>query len=156
MLTLGMPLKDFRMRFLQLKYINKQLSSLFTAVDLRCTHPLSLSYLLSKITPLLFYDRKISIFHSVLNTSTRRSFDQAPPEIKMDPLESISGVATSPLATHYCQAAQQLLSVPSAQLCIPLASGGDPTYAFNVKLSGEEVHGNSEYQTFCLECRHIY
>ena len=37
-----------------------------------------------------------------------------------------------------------MLSVPSPQLCVPLASGGDPTYAFNVKLSGEEVHGTSE------------
>ena len=35
-------------------------------------------------------------------------------------------------------------SVPSPQLCVPLASGGDPTYAFNVKLSGEEVHGTSK------------
>lgn len=131
------------MRFLQLKHINCQLSSLYSVVDLRCTHPLSLGHLLSRVSPRLFYDSKVSILHSVLNASTRRSFDQAPPEIKMDPLESVSGVASTPLSTQFCQAAQQLLSVPSARLCIPLASGGDPTYAFNVKMSGEEVHGTS-------------
>ena len=46
--------------------------------------------------------------------------------------------------TQFCKAAGQMLSVPSPQLCVPLASGGDPTFAFNVKLSGEEVHGTSE------------
>ena len=49
-----------------------------------------------------------------------------------------------PLETQFCKAAQQMLAVPSPQLCVPLASGGDPTYAFNVKLAGEEVHGTSE------------
>ena len=63
----------------------------------------------------------------------------------MDPLEFVEGVATELHKTHFCQAAQQMLSVPSPQLCVPLASGGDPTYAFNVKLAGEEVHGTSEF-----------
>lgn len=113
-------------------------------VDLRSTHPLSLGKLLSSASPILFYDVKISFFHSVLNASTRRSMDQAPPEIKMDPLKSVGSVATQPIKTHFCQAAEQMLSVPSPQLCVSLASGGDPTYAFNVKLSGEEVHGTSK------------
>lgn len=37
-----------------------------------------------------------------------------------------------------------MTSVPSSQLCVPLARGGDPTYAFNVKLTGEEVLGTSK------------
>uniref|UniRef100_H3AM67 HECT domain-containing protein n=1 Tax=Latimeria chalumnae TaxID=7897 RepID=H3AM67_LATCH len=28
-------------------------------------------------------------------------------------------------------------------LCVKLASGGDPTYAFNIRFTGEEVHGTS-------------
>ena len=62
-----------------------------------------------------------------------------------------AGLASTPLATQFCQAARQMLSVPSPQLCVPLASGGDPTYAFNVKLAGEEVHGTSKLS----ECRII-
>lgn len=144
-LHVGLSIEDIRMRFLQLKYMNSRLSPLFTVVDLRCPHPLSLGRLLCKVSPYLFYDSKVSNLHSVLNASTRRSFDQAPPEIKMDPLESVTGFASTPLNTHFCQAAQQLSAIPSAQLCIPLASGGDPTYAFNVKMSGEEVHGTSKW-----------
>lgn len=54
------------------------------------------------------------------------------------------------LDTQFCKAAQQMLSVPSPQLCVPLASGGDPTYAFNVKLSGEEVHGTSKRVSYYI------
>lgn len=48
--------------------------------------------------------------------------------------------------SYFCQAARQLASVPSSQLCVRLASGGDPTYAFNIRFTGEEVHGTSEWQ----------
>ena len=88
----GVSLADIRLRFLQLKLINRQLSQLLLMVDLCTSHPLSLGQLLSDVAaPLLFYDVKISFLHAVLNTSTRRSLEQAPPEIKMDPLESVAG-----------------------------------------------------------------
>lgn len=35
--------------------------------------------------------------------------------------------------------------MPSSQLCVKLASGGDPTYAFNIRFTGEEVHGTSKW-----------
>ena len=47
------------------------------------------------------------------------------------------------MKTTYCQAFCQLSSIPSSQLCVRLASGGDPTFSFNVRLIGEEVHGTS-------------
>ena len=45
--------------------------------------------------------------------------------------------------THFCQTAHQLLGIPSTQLRVQLAAGGDPTYTFNVKMTGEEVMGTS-------------
>lgn len=33
-----------------------------------------------------------------------------------------------------------------------LASGGDPTYAFNIRFTGEEVHGTSENFSFTSFC----
>ena len=83
---------DVRLRFLQLKHINQELFQLLPLIDLRSTHPLSLGSLLSKMSPLLFYDIKLSFLHAVLNASTRRSLDQAPPEVKMDPLETVGGM----------------------------------------------------------------
>ena len=87
----GVSLSDLRLRFLQLKYINRQLHLLLPVTDLRSPHPLSLGARLSRLAPLLFYDVKLTFLHAVLNASTRRSLDQAPPEIKMDPLESLTG-----------------------------------------------------------------
>ena len=139
-----MSLRAIRHRFCQLKLINHQISMLLPVVDLRSSHPFSLGQLISSLSHLLFYDVKISFLHSVLNAATRRSLDQAPPEIKMDPLELVEGVVSEPHKTQFCQAAQQMLTVPSPRLCVALASGGDPTYAFNVRLSGEEVLGTSE------------
>jgi len=51
----------------------------------------------------------------------------------------------NPVNTSYCQAFRQLSQIPSSQFCVRLACGGDPTYAFNVKFTGEEVHGTSMY-----------
>ena len=95
----GLSLMDLRLRFLQLKHLNRQLGMLLPLVDLRCSHPLSLSSRLRDAVPLLFYDVKISFLHGVLNTATRRSLDQPPPEIKMDPLESVSGMACVPVCS---------------------------------------------------------
>ena len=45
----------------------------------------------------------------------------------------------------FCQAYRQLSSIASSQFCVRLACGGDPTYSFNVKFTGEEVHGTSKF-----------
>lgn len=83
---------DINLRFLQLKQFNRQFSWLLPMVDLCNTHPSSLGSCMSQVSQFLFYDTKISFLHSVLNSSTRRSLDQAPPEIKMDPLEIVGGL----------------------------------------------------------------
>ena len=57
----------------------------------------------------------------------------------------------TPMSSVFCQALQQLSTIPSRQLCVRLAAGGDPTYAFNVRLTGEEVHGTSRS---LLQCHH--
>lgn len=56
----------------------------------------------------------------------------------------VSAEVSDVTSTQYCQALLQLSKVSSSQLCVRLASGGDPVYAFNVKYTGEEVHGTSK------------
>uniref|UniRef100_A0A8D1WY95 HECT domain-containing protein n=1 Tax=Sus scrofa TaxID=9823 RepID=A0A8D1WY95_PIG len=58
-------------------------------------------------------------------------------------LQEAKGEIRASENSYFCQAARQLASVPSSQLCVKLASGGDPTYAFNIRFTGEEVHGTS-------------
>ena len=59
---------------------------------------------------------------------------------------SLPGEIRASENSYFCQAARQLASVPSSQLCVKLASGGDPTYAFNIRFTGEEVHGTSKWR----------
>lgn len=65
------------------------------------------------------------------------------PLVWLNVLVFFSGEIRSSENTYFCQAARQLSCVPSSQLCVKLASGGDPTYAFNIRFTGEEVHGTS-------------
>jgi len=37
----------------------------------------------------------------------------------------------------------QLSTVPSLDLCVPLATGADPRYPFLVKMAGENVEGQT-------------
>lgn len=132
------------------------------------------------VTGLIFYDTKVTVMNRVLNATVQRTADHAAPEITLDPLEIVggthcflclhvycsqfhinilsvslcpSGEIRSSENTYFCQAARQLSCVPSSQLCVKLASGGDPTYAFNIRFTGEEVHGTSSnfsYTSFSI------
>ncbi|KAM7332053.1 hypothetical protein ACRRTK_008761 [Alexandromys fortis] len=95
------------------------------------------------LSRLIFYDTKVTVMNRVLNATVQRTADHAAPEITLDPLEIVGGEIRASENSYFCQAARQLSSVPSSQLCVKLASGGDPTYAFNIRFTGEEVHGTS-------------
>ena len=149
---LGVDLLDIRIRFLCLQYLNQHLLYLLPIVNLLSTHSTSMATRLCSLSNLMFYHHKITFLHHVINASARRAVDQAPPEIKLDPLEVIGDHSAVKLSdSQFCQAVQQLATIPSQQLCVRLASGGDPTYAFNVKMAGEEVHGTSKGN-----CCHVY
>jgi len=146
----GVKLQDIRMRFLCLQHLNQNLLHLLPLINLLATHSTSLGVRLHRLSGFLFYDNKLTFLHHVINASARRAVDQAPPEIKLDPLEVIGDGSVVKLSDcQFCQAAQQLATIPSQQLCVRLASGGDPTYAFNVKMAGEEVHGTSKKMRRC-------
>ncbi|KAF4790542.1 putative E3 ubiquitin-protein ligase HECTD4 [Turdus rufiventris] len=98
---------------------------------------------ISCLLSLIFYDTKVTVMNRVLNATVQRTADHAAPEITLDPLEIVGGEIRSSENSYFCQAARQLGCVPSSQLCVKLASGGDPTYAFNIRFTGEEVHGTS-------------
>ncbi|XP_055958013.1 probable E3 ubiquitin-protein ligase HECTD4 [Patella vulgata] len=142
----GVPLESIRLRFALLQKINVHLESFFLPlVDLRpySTFSRSTAHVISKIRNIIFYDLKNNLVNRILNATALRKPDQAAPEITLDPLETIGGEKKYSFSTVYCQAYRQLSNIPSSRLCVRLASGGDPTYSFNVRLTGEEVHGNS-------------
>ncbi|KAJ7994262.1 hypothetical protein DPEC_G00264060 [Dallia pectoralis] len=143
---LNVPVESLRLRFALLQSLNNTLESFFLPlVELRQTHTYqnSIAALLCGAKGLVFYDTKVIVMNQVLNGTVQRTADHAAPEITLDPLEIVGGEIRSSENTYFCQAARQLACVPSSQLCVKLASGGDPTYAFNIRFTGEEVHGTS-------------
>ncbi|ROL42235.1 putative E3 ubiquitin-protein ligase HECTD4 [Anabarilius grahami] len=140
------PVESLRLRFALLQSLNSTLESFFLPlVELRLTQTYqnSIATLLCEAKGLIFYDTKVTVMNRVLNATVQRTADHAAPEITLDPLEIVGGEMRAAENTYFCQAARQLSCVPSSQLCVRIASGGDPTYAFNIRFTGEEVHGTS-------------
>uniref|UniRef100_A0A8C3VBK1 HECT domain E3 ubiquitin protein ligase 4 n=2 Tax=Passeriformes TaxID=9126 RepID=A0A8C3VBK1_CATUS len=145
---LNVPVESLRLRFALLQSLNTTLETFFLPlVELRQTdmYGNSIAALLQEAKGLIFYDTKVTVMNRVLNATVQRTADHAAPEITLDPLEIVGGEIRSSENSYFCQAARQLGCVPSSQLCVKLASGGDPTYAFNIRFTGEEVHGTSEW-----------
>ncbi|XP_026715783.1 probable E3 ubiquitin-protein ligase HECTD4 [Athene cunicularia] len=143
---LNVPVESLRLRFALLQSLNTTLETFFLPlVELRQTemYANSIAALLQEAKGLIFYDTKVTVMNRVLNATVQRTADHAAPEITLDPLEIVGGEIRSSENSYFCQAARQLSCVPSSQLCVKLASGGDPTYAFNIRFTGEEVHGTS-------------
>ncbi|MGH0151603.1 UNVERIFIED_CONTAM: hypothetical protein FKN15_020765 [Acipenser sinensis] len=143
---LNVPVESLRLRFALLQSLNNMLETFFLPlVELRQTDTYlhSIAALLREAKGLVCYDTKVAVMNRVLNATVQRTADHAAPEITLDPLEIVGGEIRSAENTYFCQAARQLACVPSSQLCVKLASGGDPTYAFNIRFTGEEVHGTS-------------
>ncbi|KAM8797795.1 putative E3 ubiquitin-protein ligase HECTD4 isoform 2-T2 [Eudromia elegans] len=143
---LNVPVESLRLRFALLQSLNTTLETFFLPlVELRQTemYTSSIAALLQEAKGLIFYDTKVTVMNRVLNATVQRTADHAAPEITLDPLEIVGGEIRSSENSYFCQAARQLACVPSSQLCVKLASGGDPTYAFNIRFTGEEVHGTS-------------
>uniref|UniRef100_T1J2Q6 HECT domain-containing protein n=1 Tax=Strigamia maritima TaxID=126957 RepID=T1J2Q6_STRMM len=140
----GVPMESVRLRFALLQFLNNSLETFFLPlVDLRPSKyfPHSTASLLTRGCGLIFYDTKVTLMNRVLNATVQRKLDQAAPEIILDPLEMIGNELKHVTNTQFCQALQQLADIPSTQLCVRLASGGDPTYSFNIRPIGEEVLG---------------
>ncbi|KAL8604631.1 hypothetical protein ACOMHN_013411 [Nucella lapillus] len=140
------PPESVRLRFAFLQQLNNHLETFFLPlVDLRpaATFSRTTAALLSKLRGVIFYDSKTNFLNRILNATAKRKPDQAAPEITLDPLGEIGVDKHDSESSVLCQAFRQLSSVSSRQLCVRLASGGDPTYAFNVRMTGEEVHGTS-------------
>ena len=85
----GQSLEDVRALFLALRWLNKETLSILPLLDLR-TSAADSRNLLQQISPVLFYDTKITFLHRVINASAQRPPDQAPPEVKLNPLEVIT------------------------------------------------------------------
>ena len=143
---INIPIEYLRLRFAFLQVINTSITKhLLPAVSFTPMHIYShsLSSLLLRARDYLFYDVKLSYLHFIIDSTAKRSVDNVPPEIIFDPMEFIHQADREFNNTVTMLAKKQLARCPSQELCVRLASGGDPVFSFNVKLTGETVQGTS-------------
>ena len=90
----GVSLRSIRSRFAFLKSLNSDVERLLLPVtDLRAgdCYNLSTAALLREARGLLFYHTKVALLNHVLNQTAHRGTEDSPPEVSLDPLESLEG-----------------------------------------------------------------
>lgn len=95
-LFLGLSLLSIQSRFAFLKGVNEAVESLVLSMaDLRVTntHLHSTGALLKKASGLMFYDTKMAFLNRALDQSSQRNSANSSPEISLDPLETLEGIA---------------------------------------------------------------
>lgn len=93
--VLGVSLRSLRSRFAFLKSLNSDVERLLLPVtDLRAadSYNLSTAALLRDARGLLFYHTKVALLNHVLNHTAHRRAEDSPPEVSLDPLESLEGL----------------------------------------------------------------
>ena len=139
-------IEDLRSRFAILSSLNHGLEKfLLPLIDFRSAgvHPNSTAEYISQGRDLVFYETKTSLLTKYLNASHQRNPDHAPPEISVDPVEEIGNTNHDVCLSLFSQALNQLSEIQSNELNVSIAFGGDPQFPFNIKMMGDEVHGNS-------------
>ncbi|PFX24720.1 putative E3 ubiquitin-protein ligase HECTD4 [Stylophora pistillata] len=143
----GVSLRSLRSRFAFLKSLNADVERLLLPVtDFRAadSYNLSTAALLRDARGLLFYHTKVALLNHVLNHTAHREADDPPPEVSIDPLQSleVSADKVSSAGPQFCQAAHNITAIPSSGLRVKVATGGDPVFPLKVVLQGEQVLGS--------------
>eukprot|EP00092_Neocalanus_flemingeri_P030552 GFUD01033172.1.p1 GENE.GFUD01033172.1~~GFUD01033172.1.p1 ORF type:complete len:4225 (-),score=861.78 GFUD01033172.1:307-12981(-) len=142
----SIAIEDLRTRFAILCSLNQGLEKfLIPLIDFRSAvvHLNSTAENIKKGRNLIFYETKSNLLTKYLNASHQRNPDHAPPEISVDPVEEIGNTNHDVCLSLFSQALNQLSEIQSNELNVSIAFGGDPQFPFNIKMVGDEVHGNS-------------
>ena len=143
-LLAGFSKEQLRGRFALLASFNRGMEEVLSLLDLRGAevYPRSCGALLSKARGLLFSTTKSKMLNMSLNASAQRKPDTAAPEVLMDPLLAAGGGPESWRVAE--RSLNQLASLPSGSLAVPVARGADPLYPVTVRMAdGEPVEGNA-------------
>ena len=143
-LLAGFSNEQIRGRFALLASFNRGMEEVLPLVDLRGAevYPRSCGGLISKARGLLYSTTKSKLLNISLNASAQRKPNTAAPEVLMDPLLAAAGGSESWRVAD--RILNQLVSLPSSSLAVPVAKGADPLYPVTVRMAdGEPVEGNA-------------
>ena len=87
---------------------------------------------------------KLARLDDIINTTVEKMDDQPGIILNLNPLDTLDRGNETIAASWFYQAFQVLSEVNSSQLCTALPHSDDPQFPLVIKLSGEEVQGNSK------------
>lgn len=92
---------------------------------------------------IFFSSWKNQMLTSIINLTNERNDDQPGITIILDPLENIDRGGDNLSSTWFFQSYKVVSQVPSSSLCSSSPQCDDPQFPLVIKLTGEEVQGNS-------------
>lgn len=138
----GLTEEEIRSRILLLKLMNSQMSS--------CVAPLvnfesfqGVACDLQSSKQLLFSSWKIQMLDKLLDATAEKDEDQPGVTITLNPLETIEQSEEDISATWFFQSNKKFTEFSSSHLCTTIPHSDDPQFPLVIKMTGEEVHGNS-------------
>ncbi len=133
--------EDIRSRLLLWHQLNTHLAErVVPLVNFNSNH--GVSRLVRDHQDLLFSSWKTKMFDDILNTTVLSDPDTSPVIVTFNPMDTLD--RKEELAcTWFFQTFNELKYHSSASLCTALPSSDDPKFPLQVKMTGEEVQGNS-------------
>lgn len=102
-----------------------------------------LSHELQSMKKIFFSSWKMQMLTSLINATAEKNDDQPGIIINLNPLENLEKGSDSLASTWFFQSYTVVSESSSSNLCIATPHSDDPQFPFLIKLSGEEVQGNS-------------
>ena len=134
--------EDIRSRLCLLKGVNSMIySNVVSMINFDSRQGICLELSMNK--DLLTTSWKFELLHSILDATVEKNDDNPTVTISLNPVENVYKETHDITSTWFYQSYKIVSEISSSNLCIAMPSSDDPQYPLLIKMSGEEVQGNS-------------
>ena len=138
----GKTIDEVRNRLQFLKCLNEVVfSQLVPTINFDSKQGLHKDF--TELKKLLFTSGKNGYIHDLMDATVEKNDDQPNVTVNLNPIENIEKVSDDIESTWFFQSYKVVSETPSNNFCIAMPSSDDPQYPMMVKMTGEEVQGNS-------------
>ena len=112
-------------------------------INFSSLHKGGIAHDLQSVKGILLTSWKLTMLDDIINATVEKNDDQPGVTVHLNPLDTVEKGNESLSSSWFFQAYQSLSEVNSSNFCTPLPHSDDPHFPLAIKLSGEEVQGNS-------------
>jgi len=134
---------NLRSRIYLLLSLNQMVKQIVPLVNFSSLHPGGVAHDLQSVKGILLTSWKLIMLDDIINATVEKNDDQPGVTVHLNPLDTVEKGNESLSSSWFFQAYESLSEVNSSHFCTPLPHSDDPHFPLEIKLSGEEVQGNS-------------